>query len=62
MNLPPTPGPKLGAVELCPAVPLAALPPVPAPALVLPLEVDELWEVCGAHGLGNGSLFSVREG
>lgn len=62
MSLPPTPGPKLGADELCPEVPLAAPPPVPPTALVVPLEADELWEACGAHGLGNGSLFSVREG
>lgn len=62
MSIPPTPGPKFGAVEFCPVVPLAALPLVPPTALVVPLEADELWEACGAHGLGNGSLFSVREG
>ena len=47
---------------LCPVGVLVAPPPEPLTALVVLPEAGELWEVCGAHGLGRGSLFSVREG
>lgn len=64
-NIPPAPGTKLGPEVLCPAGVLVAVPPeVLTVLVVLPVvpEAGELWEVCGAHGLGSGSLFSVREG
>lgn len=62
--LPPAPGTKLGPEVLCPAVVLVAVPAEVLVLVVLPVlpEAGELWEVCGAHGLGSGSLFSVREG
>lgn len=64
-NKPPRPGPKFGIAELCAVLPVllfSTLLPLPLSPLLLPV----LGELCvldwGAHGFGNGSLFSVRDG
>lgn len=68
MNLPPSPGPRFGTVELCPVLPVlllpALLPPPLSPLLLLLLPLPG--ELCVldwvAQGFGKGSLFSVRDG
>lgn len=61
-HIPPAPGTTPGPEALCPAGVLVAPPAEALTVLVVLPVAGELWEVCGAHGLGSGSLFSVREG